>query len=117
MADFITDENIAKSIVAALRKKGFSVLSIREENLLGIPDEQILKLANKHQSIIITHDKDFGFLTHYPLTPHPGIILIRLKMPTPKNVAAVLLPFLMQTKIAKLKGRFTVVREGAVRII
>ena len=66
---------------------------------------------------VITHDKDFGFLTHYPLTPHPGIILIRLKMPTPKNVATVLLPFLMQTKIAKLKGRFTVVREGAVRII
>ena len=36
---------------------------------------------------------------------------------TDENIATVLLPSLMQTKIAKLKGRFTVMREGAVRII
>lgn len=114
--DFIADENIAKSVIGALRKEGFSVLSIRE-SFLGSPDEQIVKLAKKHKAIIITHDTDFGFLTHYPLVSvHPGIILIRLRSNNPKNVVENLMPFLKNTKLAKLRGRVTVVREGIIRI-
>ncbi len=117
MADFIADENVSKSVIAALRRKGFSVLSVKEEGLSGAKDKQILKLAKKTKVIIITHDQDFGFLVHNPRNSHPGIILLRLHVPRPKNVIETLLPFLEKTKTAKLKGRFTVIREGVIRII
>lgn len=116
MANFIADENIAESVISALRKKGFSVLSIREEGFSTIADDKILQIAKRQKAIIITHDKDFGFLTRY-LFIHPGIILIRLKIPHPQNVIQNLMPFLAQTKIAKLRGRITVIREGVIRII
>jgi hypothetical protein len=39
MIKFLTDENIATSLVKAIRKKGCDVKDIKEEKLFGIEDE------------------------------------------------------------------------------
>lgn len=88
---FLTDENIAKSVVNSLRKAGFNVKDIKEENLQGTSDKNILNLANNENRIIITHDKDFGNILYSQNIPHKGIILIRLKNQSPSNTTKILL--------------------------
>ena len=56
---FLVDENIAGSVVNALRKSGYDVKDVKEEKLYGLSDSKILEMANEGDRIIITHDKDF----------------------------------------------------------
>lgn len=56
---FIADENIPNALILAIRRKGHSVKDLKEENLTGISDQDLLAIANKEKRIIITFDKDF----------------------------------------------------------
>lgn len=117
MLKILADENVAPSVVEALQKEGFNVFSIYEEKLSGASDEEILKLAKKEKRIILTHDKDFGNLIHQPSLFHGGVILLRLRNQSPRNVISSLIPFLKKIKIDKIKNRLIVFQEGKVRII
>ena len=66
---FVIDENVDYGITSILKKQGLDVYSIQDNNP-GISDEQVLKIANDLNAVLITEDKDFGELTH------------RLKLPT-----------------------------------
>ncbi len=39
---FLADENIAKSLVRALRQNGYDVKDIKEEKLFGISDKEVI---------------------------------------------------------------------------
>ena len=60
---FLADENIDLPIAQLLRKNGFLVDYVLEIDP-GINDEEVLNLANKESSIILTADKDFGELVY-----------------------------------------------------
>ena len=83
---FLADENIPKSLIGAIRRKGHSIMDLKEENLLGISDDQLIKIAKNEERIIITFDKDFSDLNHFPLKKHKGIVLLRYKDKSPQNV-------------------------------
>lgn len=117
MLKLLADENIAQRVVGHLRQEKFNVLSIYEENITGISDEKILKIAKKQKRVVLTHDKDFGSLIHQPYQPHGGVILLRLRNQSPKNVVFYLIPFLKNTRPNKIKNRLIVLREGKIRII
>ncbi len=44
---FLTDENIATSVVRGLRKKGFDIKDVKEEKLYGSSDKELLQIACK----------------------------------------------------------------------
>ncbi len=48
---FLTDENIAKSLVKALRNKGHDVKDIKEERLFVAPDKEIINTSVKEDRI------------------------------------------------------------------
>jgi predicted nuclease of predicted toxin-antitoxin system len=56
----LADENIFRVLVDHLRNQDFDVVSIRELELLGIKDTDILTLANKNGRVVVTQDNDFG---------------------------------------------------------
>lgn len=115
--EFLADENIAPRAIEALRKEGFTIHTISEQRLISASDEKIIVVAQKNKWIIITHDKDFGNLLHYPLRSHAGVILLRLKNQSPHNVIRHLIPFLKTTDIKKIKGRLVIFREDRIKII
>lgn len=117
MIKFLADENIAPRVVEALREEKFDVLSVYEENLSGASDEEILRLSQKENRTILTHDKDFGNLIRQPYQSHSGVILLRLKNQSPQNVINHIIPFLKKAGPPKIKGRLVVLQEGKVRII
>lgn len=113
---FLSDENIATSVVHALRNSGFNVKDIKEEGLYGTSDEEIIKLANKEDRIIITHDKDFGNVIRNEMVKHSGIILVRLKNQNPANTKRMILNILNSDIRDKLRYNLTVISKDKIII-
>lgn len=73
----LTDENIHPGVVSFLREVGVDVLDIKEQNWVGMPDEDILSHAYKQGRVVITHDSDFGRLAVLAGKPLVGILYLR----------------------------------------
>ncbi len=112
---FLADENIAISLVKALRKVGYDVKDIKEEKMFGISDREVIAKAKEDERIILTHDKDFGNLLNFPLQSHHGVILIRYRYQSPSYVIPRLMPLLGTLK-NKMKGSLTIITDNLVKI-
>jgi len=75
--DLLTDENINTEIVQHLRKIGFDVFDIKEENLIGISDREILQKSLVQNRVIVTQDSDFGTLIFTENISFVGIVYLR----------------------------------------
>jgi predicted nuclease of predicted toxin-antitoxin system len=74
---FVADENIDTEIIEELKKGGYNILSISDE-CPGVPDEEVLRIANDHNAILLTGDKDFGELIFRRGLESSGVILVRI---------------------------------------
>lgn len=86
----LADENIAPSVIVALRADGYDVAAVRDF-LPGGTDAKVIALACQQRRIILTHDRDFGNVTRYPIRSHGGVILVRVRDVRPSSVLRVLL--------------------------
>ncbi len=76
---FLANENFPFPSMKILRKLGFEVTSIAEDNF-GISDEEVLQIAVNEQLIILTFDRDYGELIFkYKMQPPPAVVYFRLK--------------------------------------
>lgn len=55
----LVDENIPRMTVGALRETGHDVEDIRGTSLQGMTDEDLMRLAQREQRLLITTDKDW----------------------------------------------------------
>lgn len=70
---FLVDVCVGSSIVNWLREKGYDVAFVRDQDA-KMPDESILQWGFSEKRILITLDKDFGYLSVYKSLPHHGVI-------------------------------------------
>ena len=110
----LANENFPREAVEALRARGHDVLWARTDSP-GSPDSRMVDRAASERRILITFDRDFGELAfRRGLFSPAGIILFRIKAPSPARVA--------QVVVAVLEGRtdwaghFSVIEEGRVRM-
>ena len=115
MIKFLADENIGRSTVKFLRKSDFDVLWVLEE-YAGSADVELLQRANLQRRILLTSDKDFGYLAFAEKLPHAGIILLRLKSKSPLTQVDVVAKLLSLRYKNKLTNNFVVATETKVRI-
>ena len=81
----LADENIPNSVIKNLKKRNYKISSIKEIEK-GMNDEDIIKLSQKNQKIILTMDKDFGYLTYHQKMHPYGVILIRVHPQSPEII-------------------------------
>ena len=113
---FLTDENISKSLVDALRQKGYDAKDIKEEKLFGTPDKDIVAMSKVEDRVILTHDKDFANTSNFPIKSHNGIVLIKYKDQSPRNVIAKFIP-LLDTKLKnKFKKSLVIIKDNFIKI-
>lgn len=93
---FLTDENVATSVVLALRSHGHDVIDVKEQGWCGVPDVFLIQKALRQKRIVITHDKDF---LHQQKV---AVILLRFNDQNPKNVTARLLQYLADKSLKKI---------------
>jgi len=106
----LLDENIGLKVYEELKRREYDVQTVIGE-LRGASDEEVLRMAVNHDKIIVTMDKDFGYLAQ-AYNP-PGILLLRLKAPTiPHRLEAILRALQLNEK---LYGYITVLTETSIR--
>ncbi len=111
---FLTDENIATSVVHALRNAEFDVKDIKEEKLQGTTDKEILDLALREKRVIITHDKDYAELVIVSKKESEGVILIKLKNQSADHVKERLFYFLKSRLFNKVQRNLVTITESQI---
>jgi predicted nuclease of predicted toxin-antitoxin system len=111
---FFADEGVDGQIVSVLRENGFDVL-YAAENIAGTEDQEVLRIANQEDRVLITRDKDFGELAYQNHMIHAGIILNRLYELSSQKKAETVLSVIKEFQ-EELIGKFTVIQPGKVRI-
>ncbi len=109
-AKLLLDENIGLKVYRELQSQGYHVQSVILEHK-GASDEEVVETAISRGKIIVTMDKDFGYLAQ--AYKPPGIVILRLKDPRiPNRVKAVLRALQLKEQ---LYGHITVVTDTRIR--
>lgn len=111
---FLADEGVDRSIVEGLRKLGFDVWYVVEQQR-SLDDEIILRKANDENRVLITRDKDFGELVYRMNQSHAGVILIRLEGYDTVKRAEIVCKHINQ-HLQQLANSFSVIQKGVIRI-
>ena len=78
-------------------------------------DQDVMNLALSEDRILLTEDKDFGWLVFAGRMESPGVILIRFPALARNSLAGAVLQ-LVEEHASQLEGAFVVLRPGAARI-
>jgi predicted nuclease of predicted toxin-antitoxin system len=112
---FLADENLDFPIINALRNEGYDVLSISELSP-AINDNDVMKIANSENRILLTSDKDFGELVFRLKLISSGIVLFRIPELSNKEKATLAVKCVKEFE-TELKESFSVVTQNKIRII
>ena len=111
---FLADESCDFAVVRALRSAGYDVLAVSEVMTRSV-DRDLIEQAGRERRILLTEDKDSGWLVFASHAESPGVVLLRF----PGNVRQALaqtIVQLVQEQDESLVGAFVVVQPGQARI-
>jgi predicted nuclease of predicted toxin-antitoxin system len=112
--NLLADESIDQPIVKRLRDRGHRVWYVAEMDS-GISDDMVLDLANRHEALLLTADKDFGELVFRQKRFTPGVLLIRLAGLSSARKAD-LVALAVDEHQTELTQAFAVIEPGYIRI-
>ena len=108
----VADENIDRSIIIELRKKGHKVISIAE-NYTGFTDEDVIGVVKTYEGLLITEDKDFGEWVFAHGAKGFSVILVRYAS---KEVDIITRNILFTIKqLGKGQHKFTTITKNKIR--
>ncbi|MGA3240229.1 MAG: DUF5615 family PIN-like protein [Bryobacteraceae bacterium] len=111
---FLADESCDFVVVRVLRSAGHDVLAVSEFQRQSV-DRDLMAMAYAEHRILLTEDKDFGWLAYVGHVDNPGVILIRFPAAARPMLAGTVTPLVSELG-SKLAGSFIVLRPGSVRI-
>jgi predicted nuclease of predicted toxin-antitoxin system len=111
---FLADECCDFAAVRALRAHGHDVLAVSEFQQRSV-DQDVMGLALAENRILLTEDKDFGWLVFAGRMDSPGVILIRFPASARRLLAGAVVK-LVSEHASQLEGAFVVLQPGAARI-
>jgi predicted nuclease of predicted toxin-antitoxin system len=110
---FLADEGCDFAVVRALREAGFEVASVCEI-MPRATDRDIIALSHAENRVLLTEDKDFGWLVFVSHADSSGVILIRF----PGNARSTLpdtVVWLAEKHAEELQNAFVVLEPNQVR--
>lgn len=110
----LANENFPGDAVEALRRQGHDVAWVRTD-APGSDDRQVLERGVSEDRLLVTFDKDFGYLAFRSRLAGPaGVVLFRIPQRSPSYVARVAIAVLESR--TDWPGHFAVVEEDRVRM-
>lgn len=110
------DENVPDSVGTILREAGHNVALARDQQLAGVPDDQLLATAAGEGRVLSSFDRGFANVIQHPPGTTPGVVVIRLgeqTLPRVRQIAMILAGLLASERLA---GRLWVLSESRLRI-
>ncbi|MBE2234601.1 MAG: DUF5615 family PIN-like protein [Anaerolinea sp.] len=111
---FLADESCDFAVVRALRADGFDVYAV-SENMRRSDDRLLIERAERENRILLTEDKDFGWLVFASTARSAGVILIRFPGHTRLTLVN-MVRRVVREHAGQLSDSFVVIQPGAVRI-
>lgn len=111
---FLADENLDFAVVRSLRSAGHDVRALAEETVRTV-DAEVIALASQERRILLTEDKDFGWLAFVAEAGGGGVILVRFPGTARQTLGPSVLDLVAKHGEA-LHGSFTVLQPGHARI-
>ena len=114
---FKLDENLGDRGLKQLREAGHDVMTVREQQLCGQPDSQIIDICSLEKRCLITLDTDFADTLTYSPEKYAGIVLLRLPRKPVLSDIDVAIETLIETldRGANITGKLWVVRQKTIR--
>jgi predicted nuclease of predicted toxin-antitoxin system len=111
---FLADESCDFAIVRALRAEGYDVLAVSEVSQRS-DDRELIEQAHREKRILLTEDKDFGWLVFVSYAESAGVILVRFPGDARQTMVQ-MVQKLVHEQGERLVGVFVVVQPGYVRV-
>jgi len=111
---FLADESCDFAIVRALRAAGYDVAAVSEMRRRSVDDEVIAQASHEGR-ILLTEDKDFGWLVFVSQADSAGVILVRFPGNARRTLARTVLQ-VVREQGDRLLGAFAVIEPGYIRI-
>ncbi|MBK1630877.1 hypothetical protein CKO31_09000 [Thiohalocapsa halophila] len=110
------DENLPASLIADLGRLGHDVDSAPEEGLAGHADPEVWAAAQATGRFLITQDLDFSDIRRFSPGTHDGVLLVRLKQPGRRAVAARVCRLFETCGVDTWRASFVIATELKVRV-
>lgn len=110
---FLADEGCDFAVVRALREAGFDVLAVCEV-MSRSKDSDIIKLSHAENRVLLTEDKDFGWLVFVSHADSAGVVLIRFPGNARSTLAGTVV-WLAEKHVSELQNAFVVLEPNQVR--
>lgn len=112
--NFLADESVDRPIVVRLRQEGHRVTYVAEVGP-GMPDDEVLNLANQEAALLLTADRDFGEMVFRQRLHVHGVVLIRLAGLSAKSKADIV-ALAVREHLMELPRSFAVIMPGMLRV-
>lgn len=110
------DENLPVSLVAELSALNIDVHSVKDEGLCGASDDILWRYCCSEERFLITQDLDFSDVNKFPPGSHPGILILRLKEPSRRNLHQYLVNLFNQMDVTQWSGMLIIATDNKIRI-
>ncbi len=110
------DENMPRSAVEVLAKRGHDVDTVDDEGLRGHTDPEVLAAATADGRLLITLDRGLGDIRAYPPGSHGGVLVLRLADQSAATVRAAVADLADCHDLDALVGAVAVLQKGLLRI-
>ena len=110
------DENLPLLLSSALEDLGHDVHTTNDEGLAGSEDERIWEAAQREKRFLLTQDLDFSDVRRFAPGTHYGLLLIRLHLPSRRNLTDRITQVFQTEKTEGWHRCFVVATERKVRV-
>lgn len=110
----LADESLDFRIVTDLMHEGFETISVLKD-YRGISDKEVMNLAKKFKSILITEDSDFGEWVFAHKEKDISVIFLRYRHEDIKEISSSLIKIIKKYNV-ELYGKFIVITVKKIRI-
>jgi len=110
------DENLGPVCAERLREAGHDVQMVRDENLRGAPDRELVEICKRERRCLVTLDLDFGNPLLYQPWLYPGIAVLRLPRKAQQDDLLSCLDMLAAAlRQDDIRGRLWIIQKDRVR--
>jgi predicted nuclease of predicted toxin-antitoxin system len=111
------DENLPLRLATLLRDLGHDVHTLKDESLIGRADAEIWETTQKESRFLITQDMDFSDLRMFAPGSHHGILLVRLRSPSRRDLIERVGELFQKENVDEWAGCFVVATERKIRVL
>jgi len=115
---FKLDENIGRRGLELLKASGHNVMTVWDQDLHGVTDEELFAVCAAEERALITLDRDFGQVTRFPPPERSaGIVVLDVgSRTTLQGIIGRLQDFLTVLENQSVAGALWIVEPGRVRV-